>query len=331
MSLLFVNYRSQEQPLVAKYLYDRLVRRFGRPLVYRDRDNLRGGQQYPEAIWSALGKSEVLLVLIGPNWLELRENGTRLIDRPRDWVRREIEQALTTGIHLVPVLLDGTTPLRAEQVPPSIRRLTTAQAIPVRADSLDDDVRVLVGTVAGLRTRSGPTVGQVARRRRMTIAWMSAVPVLVVVGVLLVLWRGDLSRAAPPGPGVVAPPTTGDVAPPTTTGDLVWHGDIAPGNGGVDLDRVPPARGTGADVIIESLSQVDTGPRGRIAIWDGERPPTRAGCASLLAGITEGVPAFDPAPGAMLCVRTDEGRFAVTEYAAPDRNGVLRLPTTVWN
>ncbi|MFL6122953.1 toll/interleukin-1 receptor domain-containing protein [Actinophytocola sp.] len=316
MSLLFINYRVKEQPLMAKYLYNRLARRFGRALVYRDDDDLRGGEQYPQSIWSALGKAEVLLVVIGPSWLELRENGVRLIDRPRDWVRREIERAIELRIQIIPVVLDGAAPPRVEQVPPSIRLLATAQAMPMRAGEFEKDVANLVKRIAELRTRSGPTIGQVAARHRFTLASVVAVPVLVVVGVTLALWRGDGPWADPPANG---------------GGGVLWHGDIAPQNGGVDLDQLPPGRGDGADVVIDLLSQVDPGPHGKIAISDGARAPGKAECVSLLDGVAEGVPAFEPAAGDMLCVETDKGRFAVAEYRTPDRNGVFRLPATVWS
>jgi hypothetical protein len=46
----------------------------------------------------------VLLVVIGPHWLTLTdEAGQRRIDDPRDWLHREIAEALHHRLRIIPI------------------------------------------------------------------------------------------------------------------------------------------------------------------------------------------------------------------------------------
>lgn len=53
-------------------------------------------------------RASVLLVMIGPRWLTVTDAARqRRIEDPRDWVRKEIAEALTHGLYVIPVLIDG--------------------------------------------------------------------------------------------------------------------------------------------------------------------------------------------------------------------------------
>jgi hypothetical protein len=106
MGGVFINYRVVDNPLGAAGIHDALVRKFGKENVFRDSVSLEAGEDYPAAIWHALAKSEVLVSIVGPQWLSLRDpDGVRLIDRERDWVRRELVMARERGITILPVFL----------------------------------------------------------------------------------------------------------------------------------------------------------------------------------------------------------------------------------
>jgi hypothetical protein len=49
----------------------------------------------------------VLIAIIGPNWLGTQDDGPRRLDDPDDWVRLEVEAAISRGIRVIPVLVDG--------------------------------------------------------------------------------------------------------------------------------------------------------------------------------------------------------------------------------
>lgn len=134
MSGVFINYRVVDNPLGAAGIHDALVKRFGKDMVFRDCVSLEAGAFYPTAIRDALASSEVLVAIIGPQWLTLTDGvtGERLIDREHDWVRRELVWAHERDICVVPVLLVDT-PARAvrptaDELPEDIRWIAYVQA-----------------------------------------------------------------------------------------------------------------------------------------------------------------------------------------------------------
>src|SRR5690242_16240519 len=115
MGLVFVSYRTTDNPLGAAGIHDALARRFGRDRVFRDSVSLAAGDHYPTKLRESLERADVLVAVIGPRWNELTgEQGRLLIQRDRDWVRWEIARAIERGIPIIPVLLrdapDDATP-----------------------------------------------------------------------------------------------------------------------------------------------------------------------------------------------------------------------------
>jgi hypothetical protein len=95
--------------LVETYGRRRVVDLVGKRL---DRTSLRA--------WTE--KSDVLLVLIGPNWLRaVNSNGARRIDRPDDKVRVQVEVALAAGLPVVPILLDDVTMPKQSKLPVTLQ------------------------------------------------------------------------------------------------------------------------------------------------------------------------------------------------------------------
>ena len=68
------------------------------------------------------------------------EGGGRRIDDPDDFVRLEIETALTRKIRVIPVLVDGARMPRADQLPPALAGLTRRQALELNPSRFDSDM-----------------------------------------------------------------------------------------------------------------------------------------------------------------------------------------------
>lgn len=144
---IFIGYRRDDTADVAGRLYDALAARFGKRRVFKDVDALKPGANFAADIRAVLPKCRAFLALIGPAWLEVRDaSGARRLDDPADWVRQEIELALATpGLDVVPVLVNGASLPRAEDLPESLRPLVARQAAVVRRDpDFHTDVRRLV-------------------------------------------------------------------------------------------------------------------------------------------------------------------------------------------
>jgi hypothetical protein len=134
MGGVFINYRTVDNPIGAAGIHDALANRFGKDKVFRDCASLEAGAQYPAAIRDALNRSDVLVSIIGPQWLTLTDDmtGERLIDREHDWVRRELVWAHERDIRVIPVLLVDTPAHavhpKASELPPDIRWFAYVQA-----------------------------------------------------------------------------------------------------------------------------------------------------------------------------------------------------------
>ncbi|MDI6104628.1 toll/interleukin-1 receptor domain-containing protein [Actinoplanes sp. NEAU-A12] len=151
MSGIFVNYRTGDDDFAAALVDDHLRGVFGEENVFRDSRSLTAGTDFPPELWRRLMGSKVLLVLIGPRWLTLTHtSGGRRVDRPDDFVRREIEAAFAARIRVIPVLLNGAPLPAAEDLPASLRGLTTRQAVSLRQRESGKDLGHLVEVLSAL-------------------------------------------------------------------------------------------------------------------------------------------------------------------------------------
>jgi TIR domain len=91
---IFISYRRDETAYPAGWLFDRLAQHFGSAQVFKDVDSIELGDDFVEVISRAVGSCDVLLALIGDQWLNITDlHGRRRLDDPDDFVRLEIEAA----------------------------------------------------------------------------------------------------------------------------------------------------------------------------------------------------------------------------------------------
>jgi hypothetical protein len=148
---IFISYRRAESAYPTGWLYDRLANHFGRADIVRDIDTIEPGDDFVEVIGRAVASCDVMLVVIGTRWISITdEDGRRRLDHSDDFVRREIEAAWQRDIRVIPILVDGATMPRTEQLPPSLVKLTRHQALELSPYRFDTDrlLRVLDKTVS---------------------------------------------------------------------------------------------------------------------------------------------------------------------------------------
>jgi hypothetical protein len=134
---LFISYRREDAPMAAGRLSDELARRFGDEHVFMDVDRIEPGVDFTQAINTAVGSCDVLIAIIGPHWLTMRdEEGSRRLDAPRDYVRLEIEAALKRNVRVIPALVEGADMPGSEDLPPDLTELATRNCV-----QLGDGVR----------------------------------------------------------------------------------------------------------------------------------------------------------------------------------------------
>ena len=101
---IFINYRREDSIGTAGRLHDRLAQAFGKNNLFMDVDSIPAGVDFQTYLNNQVAACDVLLVVIGQNWLHSKdESGKRRLDSPDDFVAVEIEAALARDIRVIPV------------------------------------------------------------------------------------------------------------------------------------------------------------------------------------------------------------------------------------
>ena len=101
MDGIFISYRRDDSAGYAGRLYDRLAAQFGADRVFMDVAGIELGTDFVTAIEQAVGSCQVLVVVIGDEWLSTTDAaGRRRLDDPHDFVRLETGVALEREIRL---------------------------------------------------------------------------------------------------------------------------------------------------------------------------------------------------------------------------------------
>ena len=90
---IVVSYRRSDSAMAGR-IFDRLVQHFGKTNLFIDIDNVPFGVDFRKHIDDALKTSDLLVAIIGHNWLGSKDGGTARIMNAADPVRVELETAL---------------------------------------------------------------------------------------------------------------------------------------------------------------------------------------------------------------------------------------------
>ena len=153
-SAFFISYRRSESTEAAREFRRELARRYGAASVFMDTASIDYGESFPDRIASAIRGCSVMLVMIGPQWLE-HVAGSRRIDNPDDWVHREVRAGLERReAVVVPILLGGASAPSEAELPESVRGLAALHAFAVTGSDLAADIENLMRSVERGRQRA---------------------------------------------------------------------------------------------------------------------------------------------------------------------------------
>ncbi|MGO9744271.1 MAG: toll/interleukin-1 receptor domain-containing protein [Roseiarcus sp.] len=163
---IFVSYRREDSAGFAGRLYDRLTTRLDRDHVFIDVDNIEPGVDFVEVLSERVGACDVLVAVIGKNWLScLDASGRRRLDDPHDFVRVEIEAALQRSIRVIPALVDGATMPREDELPGGLKPLSRRNAIEISHTRFDMDADRLARALAQVEEARKKREAEEAARR----------------------------------------------------------------------------------------------------------------------------------------------------------------------
>jgi formylglycine-generating enzyme required for sulfatase activity len=124
MSTVFISYRREITAGEARALFNELLQKLGKNSVFMDVDSIALGRDFRGALQKTLESCDLMLVLIGRDWAEVKdEEGRPRLQNPGDFVRLEIEAALKRDIVVTPILVQGAHMPAPEQLPAEIRDL----------------------------------------------------------------------------------------------------------------------------------------------------------------------------------------------------------------
>lgn len=145
---IFINYRRDDSAYAAGWLYDQLSEQFGSTQIFKDVDNLQPGDDFVEKITSAVGSCDVLLAVIGPDWVSAAdEHGNPRLQDHGDFVRVEIEAALTRNVRVIPVLVEGARMPRSDELPATLAPLSRRHAHELTSGRFNRDTDILIAAL----------------------------------------------------------------------------------------------------------------------------------------------------------------------------------------
>ncbi|HEV3361700.1 MAG TPA: toll/interleukin-1 receptor domain-containing protein [Pseudonocardiaceae bacterium] len=169
MAKIFVNYRGGDGQNSADLLKYALSEKFGADEVFLAPNMIKPGSDFERELLRGVRACEVLLAVVGPNWLTATNAaGARAIEADGDWVRREIAEAFASGARVVPVLLDNATRLTDAALPDDIERLRRCQYLRLRHADFQSDLNRIVAELAKYvpRREDDQDTGRVTMRAR---------------------------------------------------------------------------------------------------------------------------------------------------------------------
>jgi TIR domain len=144
MSGIFLSYRRDDASGWAGRLYEHLVTEWGPGQVFMDIDAIAPGEDFREAIAHTMQTCDVVLVVIGPNWVDARDYaGNRRLDDEGDTHRREVAAALAADVRIIPVLVGGATMPKLSDLPDPLKDLVYRNAAVIEDRRFASDVRAL--------------------------------------------------------------------------------------------------------------------------------------------------------------------------------------------
>jgi hypothetical protein len=236
MSRIFISYRRNDSAYIAAEIRRRLQQRFGSESIFFDVDDVPLGVDFRTHISSAVGKCDVLLAIIGDKWIE-PEPGKQRLEDPADYVRIEVESALSRAIPVIPVLVANAEVPSDASLPDSLKGLRYRNAAEVRAGrDLEQHLERLIkgvemtlrstalgpqnlgGPVSGVEPQTDRSVPSAPLRANIYVKIVRGVKIAIRWLIEELVW-GERSRSAPVTPRGLTTDTKGTEHTPPPKSD----------------------------------------------------------------------------------------------------------------
>lgn len=196
-NMIFICYRRDDSSGYAGRIYDALRNRLGPQRLFRDVDAIGPGDNFPRVISETIAASAFFIVIIGRNWLHSTNGGTRRLENPHDFVRKEISAALSLKIDVIPVLVQGAMMPDAEDLPDELMPLANIQALEISDSRWEYDInrliQILCHDLADTDRSSGPDNNRPDKRTGNLARKLIAITI-IFTSFIYFFFRADVIR-----------------------------------------------------------------------------------------------------------------------------------------
>ncbi|MCB1751638.1 MAG: CHASE2 domain-containing protein [Gammaproteobacteria bacterium] len=194
MKKIFISYRRRESSGYSRLVYERLRAALPAWEIFMDVEEIPVGENWRGVLETRIDSADVMIVLIGREWLTMTgPDGMRRLDHPDDVTRWEIASALEKKKRLLPVLLEDLPPLAADALPEALSPLAEMQSVRIRHETFNADLENLIARLTGRGLRELLRREQGLRLLERTGRW--SIPAITVLTFVL-LWVGLLDLFA---------------------------------------------------------------------------------------------------------------------------------------
>lgn len=210
-SRIFMSYRRSDSLTATGRLYDQLCNWFDAKYIFKDMENIPAGKDYRTVLEEELRTCSVILIIIGNSWLTITDSdGKRRLNNPDDPVRLEVEMALARkDASVIPLLVEGASLPKAEDLPDSLREMHYRNAVKVRHDpDFKRDVEDLIKQIKAVSTIDEEIRhGKMIRRGLAALVALLVVLLLGALALLLPAFRDGIPVSALTDTALVVAPT----------------------------------------------------------------------------------------------------------------------------
>jgi hypothetical protein len=116
-----------------------------------DVEGIEAGVEFAQFVLHTVTSCDVAVAVIGNTWLTVAlPDGRRRLEQDDDLVRRELTEALSAGVHILPLLVDGAPMPLAQQLPDVLAPIAALNSFEVQPKTFRRDVDRLCSILSAI-------------------------------------------------------------------------------------------------------------------------------------------------------------------------------------
>ena len=144
---IFISYRRDDASFLAGRLYGRLLQHFPQDKIFMDLDRMAHGEDLVKTIEKAIESTDLLIAVIGKQW------AISDLENLDDHVHLELAAAFKRKIRVIPILVEGASMPRYDELPDDLKALALLNAWQISNANFDADCTHLFSAILGAKSR----------------------------------------------------------------------------------------------------------------------------------------------------------------------------------